>query len=242
MLESSVRQRERQEARRKAGLCYKCGKNPPGDKGTKCSACRARDKRTAALRSKKNKAKGLCVSCKKKLSEDEGTLCATCRKRNKRADVKLRKQRTDNGLCVNCGRVPEPDSTQCERCSVRDRRCRQKLRDTVFERYGGYTCVCCGETQKEFLQIDHVNNDGAAHRREIGGSSRLYRWLKRNDFPPGFQVLCRICNGAKGHDGCCPHQYDLHELQPDEVRARLDAIDAKVTALDTEAKALQERL
>ena len=31
-------------------------------------------------------------------------------------------------------------------------------------------------------------------------------WLKRNDYPPGFQVLCHNCNWAKHALGRCPHQ------------------------------------
>jgi hypothetical protein len=30
--------------------------------------------------------------------------------------------------------------------------------------------------------------------------------MKRNNFPPGFRVLCRNCNGARGFYGYCPHE------------------------------------
>jgi hypothetical protein len=65
-------------------------------------------------------------------------------------------------------------------------------------------CDCCGEGTYEFLSIDHVNGDGGAHRKQIGRGS-LYTWLKRNDWPSGFRVLCHNCNQAIGHYGVCPH-------------------------------------
>ncbi len=79
-------------------------------------------------------------------------------------------------------------------------------RAELLEAYGN-RCVCCGETTPEFLTIDHIYNDGAAHRREIGKRScRLYSWLKANGFPKDrFQLLCWNCNSAKGFYGECPH-------------------------------------
>ena len=82
------------------------------------------------------------------------------------------------------------------------------LKDEVFKAYGGWKCACCGETEKLFLTIDHVLNDGAVHRKDIGhGSIRTYRWLRKNNFPKGFQVLCMNCNfGKRMNNGRCPHQ------------------------------------
>ncbi len=79
------------------------------------------------------------------------------------------------------------------------------LRYLVLEHYGA-RCQCCGETQYEFLAIDHINGGGLAHRRSIPGQS-VYRWLRKNNFPEGFQVLCHNCNMAKAFYGKCPHEY-----------------------------------
>lgn len=82
---------------------------------------------------------------------------------------------------------------------------RQKLRQQILNAYGG-RCACCGESTPEFLAIDHVYNDGAQHRRVVGGGSTLYAWLKANNFPQDrFQLLCHNCNMAKGLYGQCPH-------------------------------------
>lgn len=83
-------------------------------------------------------------------------------------------------------------------------------KDAVFEAYGGWKCACCGETEKSFLSIDHVENNGSQLRRAgIHGkpSAEFYRWLKRRRFPKGFQVLCMNCNvGKHRNGGVCPHQ------------------------------------
>lgn len=68
-------------------------------------------------------------------------------------------------------------------------------------------CICCKEKEFKFLAIDHVNNDGAKHRKEMGTKkSRMVDWLIKNNFPSGFQVLCHNCNMAKGFYGICPHK------------------------------------
>ena len=45
------------------------------------------------------------------------------------------------------------------------------------------------------LSIDHINSDGASHRKEVGNG--MYRWLLKNNFPEGFQVLCMNCQFIK---------------------------------------------
>jgi hypothetical protein len=84
-------------------------------------------------------------------------------------------------------------------------RVRQKMRARarVFEHYGS-VCACCGESEPKFLQIDHVNGDGAEHRRKVG--KMVASWIVRNNFPPDFQILCANCNWAKGVNGQCPHK------------------------------------
>ena len=77
---------------------------------------------------------------------------------------------------------------------------------TVIGHYGG-KCACCGEDRIGFLTIDHVNNDGAKHRKEIGKAG-LYMWLIRYNFPTTYelQCLCFNCNYGKNHNGgVCPH-------------------------------------
>jgi len=88
--------------------------------------------------------------------------------------------------------------------SIYGKEYRAKIRNQVFDHYG-WTCFCCGENHPEFLTIDHINNDGATHRKEIG-TNYIYNWLIKNNFPEGFQTLCMNCNFAKELYGVCPHE------------------------------------
>ena len=82
----------------------------------------------------------------------------------------------------------------------------RKLKDAAYAAYGGYRCACCGETIEAFLSIDHVNNDGAHHRRLVD-RRKIYKWLARNGYPKDFQVLCMNCNFGKARNGgICPHK------------------------------------
>jgi hypothetical protein len=84
---------------------------------------------------------------------------------------------------------------------------RRKQRLAVLQHYSNnrLVCACCQESIYEFLTIDHINNDGNIQIK-IYGKSGLYRWLIKQNFPEGYQVLCYNCNCAKGRYGYCPHQ------------------------------------
>jgi hypothetical protein len=82
-------------------------------------------------------------------------------------------------------------------------------KDKVYAAYGGYICACCKETEPDFLSIDHINNDGALHRKSLFGTGKgsIHGWLIKNNYPPGFQVLCMNCQiGKAKNNGVCPHQ------------------------------------
>lgn len=84
-----------------------------------------------------------------------------------------------------------------------------RLRHQAIEAYGGYKCACCGQTEPLFLTIDHIENDGAKHRASLGDwrGAKMFRWLRDNGYPKGFQVLCMNCNhGKMRNNGVCPHQ------------------------------------
>jgi hypothetical protein len=71
-------------------------------------------------------------------------------------------------------------------------------------------CRCCGEnTDVRFLAIDHIQGRKNLSKKETGlGGDRLILFLKKNNYPEGYQVLCHNCNSAKGHskDNTCPHE------------------------------------
>ena len=87
------------------------------------------------------------------------------------------------------------------------RRNKDKYLNPIFEHYG-QKCVCCGETGREFLNIDHVNNDGKKHKKSLKGniSTAVARDVVRLGFPDKFQILCWNCNYAKALYNGCPHK------------------------------------
>lgn len=109
-------------------------------------------------------------------------------------------------LCWSCNWIkwlealPEKDTESTQRW--------RPMRDSVIEKYGA-VCTCCGQTDKRVLTIDHVNNNGASHRKSVGSTTVFYKFLRDNSVLPEFTVLCRNCNCAKGmtgRNGICPHQ------------------------------------
>ncbi len=116
---------------------------------------------------------------------------------------------------ATCPRMVEHDLSECSNCLDRLRRHHKKLRAEVLKAYGG-KCKCCGIDIPEFLSVDHMNNDGTEHRNKVGRGHRFYNWLKRNDYPKGFQLLCNNCNQSLGNYGYCPHRPKIRR----EVRKR----------------------
>ena len=93
---------------------------------------------------------------------------------------------------------------------------RTAIKKEVFLHYTNpLRCVCCGVKGIEFLTVDHIipKRNMAKDEKliQMGFTSRLKgeklnRWLKNNNFPKGFQILCWNCNFAKGVLGKCPHK------------------------------------
>ncbi len=83
----------------------------------------------------------------------------------------------------------------------------KSLRLKALQHYSGSetpSCLCCGEAELGFLQIDHIRNGGTKHRKSL--TVFLWRWLEKNNYPEGFRVLCANCNwGRSQNDGICPH-------------------------------------
>ena len=77
-------------------------------------------------------------------------------------------------------------------------------------------CNCCKTNNHiAFLAIDHIAGkkqmDSEPELVKLGYSSkfasdRLVLWIKKNNYPHGFQILCHNCNMAKGFYGKCPHK------------------------------------
>jgi hypothetical protein len=98
--------------------------------------------------------------------------------------------------------------------SQRKREFLRNIKREAFNAYGGEFCACCGEREFSFLGLDHEK--GGGNRDPRGRALSLYRKLKKEGWPPGFQVLCANCNWGKWVcGGICPHQ----------LRRMLEALD-----------------
>jgi len=109
-----------------------------------------------------------------------------------------------NCLCRTCHNLSSKESRRRNTQFYRDKsnEYNAKSRIKLITEYGG-RCVCCGENTFEFLTIDHINNDGAEHRKKV---KNVAAWLKRKGYPKdNFQLLCMNCNFAKAKYGQCPH-------------------------------------
>lgn len=90
--------------------------------------------------------------------------------------------------------------------SAHRRAYQRRIHEEALAAYGDGTCACCGTT--EDLSLDHINGDGAEQREAMygnrrNGGYRFYLWLRRNGYPPGYQVLCRRCNHSKAKTDRC---------------------------------------
>lgn len=183
-----------------------------------CKTCRL-DKEHSEFTADKSKVDGLareCRECKNARmrqwaqvnpKKDEYKRDTTERSRE------YRRKAFKDKRCINCNLIHDTGGLRCKNCARlhadQVTQCRRDARRECFEAYGGPKCACCGETEYRFLTIDHVNDNGAHHRRSITGCNggALYTWLRARRFPPGYAVLCYNCNcGRALNNGICPHK------------------------------------
>lgn len=145
---------------------------------------------------------GLCGGCGKETRPGKAH-CLTCYESQKRwvrnmpSDSKTKAIQTDKAWRDN-------NRNKIKEIGIRGR---NKIKTQVIAAYGGI-CACCKESSLPFLSIDHIEGGGRKHRKEVGitSGSGFYRWLRDNNYPKGFQVLCYNCNCAKRTEKVCPHQ------------------------------------
>lgn len=82
---------------------------------------------------------------------------------------------------------------------------KRKMEALHYYSKGTMQCAHCGyKADMDALCLDHINDDGAAHRKELGISSRgdnngstIYERLHSMGWMEGLQVLCFNCNTIK---------------------------------------------
>lgn len=126
--------------------------------------------------------------------------CNKCLCLRKRTDFAIRKEKYLKTKILR---------RECKFCT--NKRVREKwreIRKKVFDHYG-WECVCCGETIKAFLSLDHIDNDGYLDKNPNGdkkSGKELYLLVIKQTFPKKYQTLCMNCNWGKKVTGVCPHQ------------------------------------
>lgn len=149
----------------------------------------------------KQRALDLCVSCGSEPTDGK-TRCNKCIT-HRRAN--LPKHSLAFYICNECGN-PGKHYKCPEHATLKRKRYNKSQRDNLWERvfalYGD-VCSCCGEENKLFLTVDHINRDGSAGGRQGRESRWHYIKEKRND----IRILCYNCNcGRERNGGICPHQ------------------------------------
>lgn len=144
-----------------------------------------------------------CAKCKKTKSLDEfhchskakdgkQTCCKFCRNEYRREA-----RREHRGCYAN------EYVNNREAASKRNKKYTARLKLTVLLAYSlgsKPSCTQCGFSDDRALSIDHIDGDGAQHRKEIASGRTFYKWLIDNDFPDGFQTLCMNCQFVKRHE------------------------------------------
>lgn len=131
-------------------------------------------------------------------------------KKKTRRGVSLYRWLINNGfpkafrlLCFNCSHGRYRNGGSCPHSgSIAGAR---RERAEVFKAYGD-RCLCCGEAQPHFLDIDHENGGGRALCRDKQEPVDLAPWLTKHSNPSGYRILCANCNRGRAlNGGICPH-------------------------------------
>ena len=148
-----------------------------------------------------------CINCGVEIIKDHNSrrYCLDCRKKRILEIRRISgKKWRENNREENRKRCRIYAFKNKEKINNYSKQWSRRNREDVLAHYGN-KCECCGEDKKEFLSIDHINGGGNKHRKDIGHLN-IYVWLKRNNYPKGFRILCHNCNMAKAFYGYCPHK------------------------------------
>lgn len=73
---------------------------------------------------------------------------------------------------------------------------REAKRLDMIKQAGG-KCVCCGEDDPIVLDFDHINDDGAVHRKQTKRTNVVNILATQGLDLTVFQLLCKNCNWKK---------------------------------------------
>jgi hypothetical protein len=204
---SATCSKSRRKSLKATGMCIQCGNQPANTGGSRCGHCV--DTNNAATRRgyMEQVLDGMCTKCDNP-AEIGHTRCKQHLNETITFNHARKAKWKEARLCCTCG-GPKIDQNlaMCQKCRDASAARHHELKLKAFDAYGGCKCACpkCLENNVKLLTLDHINNDGNVHRKAINARS-VYRWLKTNNYPPGYQVLCFNCNtGRSLNGGICPH-------------------------------------
>lgn len=97
-----------------------------------------------------------------------------------------------------------------EKVNANNKKYYQNLKDKVFDRYGK-RCWCCGETEEDFLTLEHLEGGGSKHRKEVGIYGQFLDAIHTKELSK-YMILCMNCNmGRAKNYGVCPHILAISE-------------------------------
>lgn len=187
------------QAKAKAGTGVCCNYGCNNKTETNNNYCNRCNKKASSRTTKRRTSRlglNLCSQCGINTRSGKSVRCKDCNIKLKISLSSLKEKREVMGVCIRCGLQPVASKghKNCWDCVKAHRKSHADLKILIVNAYGGPVCVGCGETEMCCLQMDHINGGGGKHAKEIGGRGKMYRWLRDNDFPPGFRVLCANCN------------------------------------------------
>ena len=95
-------------------------------------------------------------------------------------------------------RERHPDRYRDASVVARERRKTVKQEVLTYYGHGNCACISCGEHRIECLSIDHIKGNGNKQRiGNLRNSHSFYLWLRKNNYPLGYQTLCMNCQWVK---------------------------------------------
>lgn len=224
-MSNSSRKKDIRESRIEAGVCVQCGQLPAQSTNQRCPDCQKIHNATSRKMKAKRATEERCIRCGKDRYQSY-RICQECR--TKELYTK-RWKHAEQGTCLTCGKNQAKEGKRnCQPCLDRLYRNGIKRKDRnrqlVLDHYGRKcSCPNCPTTHEEFLTVDHIDGNGAAHRKEIGRGAHVYSWLVKNNFPEGFRILCFNCNCVRNTYGYCPHEMVCaNEKDKQRLKRRLE--------------------
>ena len=188
-----AKSRRRQKARIEAGLCIRCGRQPPVEGGTTCAPCRAKRQQAEQRQYAERRAAGCCTRCGGPI-HDGLSRCRPCAviddgSRNpERKNGQSRRRyriRRELGLCTSCG-APSQGASRCAPCAERSYHNSGHFRGmpawppsyAVFLRD---TDVCLGSFEDEmevaaFIAFEKLDREGIEIVRDANPLAALAAW------------------------------------------------------------------